>query len=337
MDMIGCSTVGFNMKEFLSAKVSFDGLLLCLGALVCIFTATAFLGGIGWPCEITSHFRNQYAACLVVLAATFCLRRKFKAVGIFVGFAAANLIVVAHCLSGAKSSLETAGHNLRVMLINVRTENERYDLVIACINKYRPDLLVVEEVDERWLNELARLREDYPHAKHQAREDNFGIALFSRLPMNGAEIVYLGDAEVPSVTAQLEVGDRRMTVVGTHPLPPGSPGNFRLRNEQLEAVAKFVRSQTNPVVVIGDLNATPWSYYFRRFVKESGLEDTSKGKGIHATWPAGLFPLLIPIDHCLASPEIGVAGKTIGGSVGSDHLPVIVDLHLPSGVSRERL
>lgn len=335
--MIGCSTVAFNMKEFLSAKVSFDGLLLCLGSVVCIFTATAFFGGIGWLFEISSHFRVQYAACLMVPAVFFSLRRRFRAVVIFAGFAAANLIVVGHCLSGAKSPRKTGDHNLRVMLINVRTENKRYDLVIACINKYRPDLLVVEEVDERWLNELGRLREEYPYVKHEPREDNFGVAMFSRLAINSAEIVYPGGAEVPSVTAQLEVGDRRLTVLGTHPLPPGSPSNFRLRNEQLDAVAKWVRSQTNPVVVLGDLNATPWSYYFRRFVSESGLVDSSKGTGIHATWPAGFFPLRIPIDHCLASPDIGVAGKMIGGNVGSDHLPVIVDLHLPSVGSRERL
>ena len=69
--MIGCSTTGFNMKEFLSTKVSFDGLMLCLGAIVCIFIATAFLGGIGWLFEITSHFRVQYAACLVGMTVFF--------------------------------------------------------------------------------------------------------------------------------------------------------------------------------------------------------------------------------------------------------------------------
>jgi len=111
------------MKEFLSAKVSFDGLLLCVRALVCIFTATAFLGGIGWLCEITSHFRVQYAACLGVLTAFFCMRRQFKAVAIFAGFVAANLIVVAHCFSGANSSLETPGHSLRVMSEARRTRS----------------------------------------------------------------------------------------------------------------------------------------------------------------------------------------------------------------------
>ena len=324
------------MKEFLSAKVSFEGLLVSLGALVSVFTVTAFLGGIGWPCEITSHFRVQYAAGLAVLAAFFCLRRKFRIGGIFVGFAAANFIVVAPCFLGANPRGDSGGLKLRVMSVNVRTENQRYDLVIASINKYRPGLLVLEEVNERWLNQLAGLREDFRHAIEQPRHDNFGIALFSRLPLNSNKIVYLGDTEAPSVTAQIDVGGRRLTVLGTHPQPPGNLENFRLRNEQLGEVAKFVRSQTNPVIVLGDLNATPWSYYFQRLVRESGLLDSSKGRGIHATWPAALFPLGIPIDHCLVSPEIGVVNRTTGNNVGSDHLPIVVDLDLPTSNSVEK-
>jgi len=324
------------MKDFLSAKVSFEGLLLWSGALVCVFTATAFLGGLGWLCEITSHFRVQYAAGLSVLAGFFCLRRKLRIAAIFAAFAAADFIVVAPCFFGAKSPVDSAGHKLRVMLVNVRTENQRYDLVIASINKYRPGLLVLEEVNERWLGELARVREDFPHAIEQPRDDNFGIALYSRIPLNSSKIVALGGTEAPSVTAQLDVGGRRVTVVGTHPLPPGTSENFRLRNEQLHDVAKFVRSQTNPVIVLGDLNATPWSYYFRRFLIESGLTDSSKGRGIHATWPADLFPLRIPIDHCLVSVEIGVVNRTTGNNVGSDHLPIVVDLDLSSGNSREK-
>jgi len=264
------------------------------------------------------------------------IRRRFKIVAIFAVFAAANLIVLAPFLCGAKRPAQFEGHKLKVMLLNVRTENERYDIVIACIHKYRPDLLMIEEVNERWLKELARLREDFPHVMEQPRDDNFGIVLFSRLPLTSPTFLYLNGAEVPSVTAQIDVGARRFTVLGTHPLPPGTLENFRLRNEQLDQVARFVTSRTNPVIVLGDLSATPWSYYFQRLVSESGLTDSSKGRGIQTTWPADFFPLRIPIDHCLVSPEIGVINKMTGNSVGSDHLPVIVDLKLPSGDARAK-
>jgi len=322
------------MNGFLSAKINFAGVLLWLGTLACVCTASGFLGAIGWPFEITSHFRVQYAACLLALAAYFFLRKRFKTVAIFVVFATANLIVIAPYFWGPGAVEAPGGYKLRVMLLNVRTENERHDLVIDCVNKFRPDLLVLEEVNERWLNELSRLREDFPQVMEQPREDNFGIALFSRLPLSGSKILYLGGAEVPSVTAQIDVGVRRVTVLGTHPLPPGSPETFRLRNEQLDGLAKFVLCQTNPVLVLGDLNATPWSYYFQRLVRETRLTDSAKGRGIHATWPAAMFPLRIPIDHCLVSQEFRVVKRVTGYSVGSDHLPVVVDLELPSGDAR---
>jgi endonuclease/exonuclease/phosphatase (EEP) superfamily protein YafD len=334
--MDGCAPIGLAMKDFFSVRISFAGLLLWLGAFVCFFTTSGFFGRVGWLCELTSHFRVQYAVCLLMLGAFLCLKKKFRIGAVFTAFAAANLIVIVPCFLGARPPGDFGGHTLRVMLLNVRTENERYDLVVASIKKFRPDLVVIEEVNERWLKELARLREDYPHVKHEARDDNFGIALFSRLPFEDAEIVYLGRAEVPSVTVRLVVAGRKLTILGTHPLPPGSLENFRLRNEQLDAVATFVRKQPNPLIVLGDFNVTPWSYYFERLVKEGGLTDSSAGRGIHATWPAAGLPLRIPIDHCLVSAEVGIASKIIGGNVGSGHLPVVVDLVLPSAVSREQ-
>ena len=116
---------GFNMKGFLSARVSISGVLLWVGALACVFTASAFLGAFGWLFEITSHFRVQYAVCLLALAALFLIRRKFKIVAIFAPFAAANLIVLAPCFWGAMPRTDSGGNKMRVLLLNVRTENER--------------------------------------------------------------------------------------------------------------------------------------------------------------------------------------------------------------------
>jgi endonuclease/exonuclease/phosphatase (EEP) superfamily protein YafD len=90
---------------------------------------------------------------------------------------------------------------------------------------------------------------------------------------------------------------------------------------------------------MGDLNITMWSPYYRRFVSKTGLWNTRQGSGILPTWrpvkirfwrlPSALSWLLaLPIDHCLVSPAIAVPQIRPGPDVGSDHLPLIVDLRL---------
>jgi len=58
------------------------------------------------------------------------------------------------------------------------------------------------------------------------------------------------------------------------------------------------------------------------------LKDSSLGWGIQPTWPAMFLPLRIPIDHCLVSPDLKIVRRKIGRDIGSDHLPLLVDLGL---------
>ncbi len=39
--------------------------------------------------------------------------------------------------------------------------------------------------------------------------------------------------------------------------------------------------------------------------------------------------LMMPIDHCLVSSDIRVIGVQTGEDVGSDHLPLLVELEIP--------
>jgi endonuclease/exonuclease/phosphatase (EEP) superfamily protein YafD len=139
-------------------------------------------------------------------------------------------------------------------------------------------------------------------------------------------IIELGEAGLPSVRVDVLHDGKHIRLVGTHPLPPGSSDHARLRNEQLRRVAGQVHGQDLPVVVLGDLNTTPWSPFFSDLLREGGLQDTSAGRGIFASWPSALPFLRIPLDHCLVSPGFAVCDKRVGPRVGGDHLPIVVTL-----------
>jgi endonuclease/exonuclease/phosphatase (EEP) superfamily protein YafD len=91
-------------------------------------------------------------------------------------------------------------------------------------------------------------------------------------------------------------------------------------------VGQLARQQTGAVIVLGDLNTTSWSPYFRDLLADSGLADTRRGFGVLGSWPDLPSPLRIPIDHCLVSDKVAVHDRRIGPPVGSDHRGVIVDL-----------
>lgn len=84
-------------------------------------------------------------------------------------------------------------------------------------------------------------------------------------------------------------------------------------------IADWAARQTDPVVVLGDLNATPWSHAFRSLVDEAGLVNSLRGRGLQPSCPAPLGLLGIPIDHLLHSPALATVERERGPAFGSDH------------------
>jgi endonuclease/exonuclease/phosphatase (EEP) superfamily protein YafD len=82
-----------------------------------------------------------------------------------------------------------------------------------------------------------------------------------------------------------------------------------------------------PLIVAGDLNATPWSSAFAVAARH-GLDRAS---GLAPTWPRRHVG--IPIDHVLADTHWRRGEAQRGPDIGSDHLPVRVALH-PVGPER---
>jgi len=302
------------------------GLLEVGGVLLCLTTVTGFLGRLWWILELTSHFRLHLAVSLLALAAVWALKRRWRIAVVCGAFAAINLSLLLSLLYPSSRTLSPSGAPLRLAAINVHTANERADLVLDFLRSADADVILLMEVNERWMSDLSPLHSSHPHVLAEPREDNFGIALFSRIPLTNHAVIELSEAGVPSIKVDMRVGAAMITLLGTHPLPPGFSEYARLRNDQLREIATHVRAQSGPFIVVGDLNATPWSPYFADLLRNSGLKNTSQGRGLHGSWPAWLPVGRIPLDHCLVSPSIGVISKRLGSHIGADHLPIVVEL-----------
>lgn len=297
--------------------------------LILLATIAGYLADLHRLFELTCHFRAQYltiASAGVVVA--LALREWRGAAMAVLAVILNGAAVLPWYLEKATPAAGSESQPLRLLLCNVYTANRRSAAVLELIQRERPDLIVLEEVNDRWMADLEPLRESHPDSKWIPRADNFGIAVLSRIGLVDPREAKL-DETVPSILADFRFAGQNISLLATHPLPPGNGVTFRLRNAQLRRLATLAGQSKNPAIVIGDLNVTPWSPDYARLVRDSGLRDARRGRGLLPTWPTMLPPMMIPLDHCLASPSLKVAGIRRGPNVGSDHLPLIVDLLIP--------
>lgn len=309
------------------------GVWVALSLVAAGTTAATLAGWLSWwwlPGELASHFRVQYfwiaSACTLALAAT----RHWRTAALAAVPAVLNLLVIAP-LYWPSAASQAAGPSLRVESINVYSGNRRPAEVLKFIAATKPDVVLLMEVTSDWRDLFEALAADYPFQETDLRDDNFGIGLVSRLPLESVAMQKFGSARLPSIVAHLRWEGKPLTIVGTHPLPPAGKRNWPLRNDQFAALARFCRDQKDAVIVIGDLNSTSWSAHFGTLLDGTRLRDSRAGFGVQASWPQRSALPRIPIDHCLVSPEIVVRNRFIGPDVGSDHFPLVVDLALAAG------
>ena len=213
---------------------------------------------------------------------------------------------------------------MKLIHINVLTSNTEYIKLVEQVLTENPDVVLLQEVDALWMTQLDQLRAKYPYQIEVPRNDNFGMALFSKIQISDYEIHRLSDFELPNIEAKLNMDGIEFRMIATHPPPPINQSYFDARNSQFENIATWVKSDALPTIVVGDLNTTIWSDSYQILLSQTGLRNAGDGFGFLPTWPTNLLPMMIPIDHCLVSEAFRVVEIRTGVNVGSDHLPLVV-------------
>jgi endonuclease/exonuclease/phosphatase (EEP) superfamily protein YafD len=272
-----------------------------------------------WPLSLIEHFRVQYLLGGIPVVVVAWWSRVFDAA--LVAWLV-DLAIVAPHLHG-RTSID--GTHVRVLFANVLASNTEYERVRALIADTQPDVIALVETRAPWFAQLAPAVEGYARIVDE-RTDNFALGLFARGTVHG-HVEHLG-GDLPTIVANIGLPSGvAFTMVVTHPWPPVNGWAEDRQDEHLAAVAQRIAALAGPIVLAGDLNATPWSRVFRKLVGTTRLCDTRSS--YDGSYPASTWLVRIPIDHVLVSCAIGVRDRWIGPDIGSDHLPVVVDLAFP--------
>lgn len=192
------------------------------------------------------------------------------------------------------------------------------------------DVVLLQELSPTWdaVLEETGFWAAWPEGWRIVREDSFGTAIASRLPLDSAEDFEL--TGLPQTRATIAWEGRTVTLINVHTLPPRTPEYAALHRAGLDEVAADLRARAargESFVLGGDLNTSPYSRFFPDLAGAAHDAWDLAGRGFGFTWPNGIFPLPPSrIDHVLVSPDLTVTRVAVGTGAGSDHRPLRVEV-----------
>ncbi len=304
--------------------------LTCLTAIVVSVLSLINVFGSYPYLELSTHFMLQYAWLSLICIIALCSYRSWKLILLVAAIFFFNTSqIIPYYYAAQPQAKNLPAVNVRVMLANVQGNNKDCPSLIEAVRFINPDILVLQEVTADWWEKIEVLTANYSYYKSVPRAGGSGLTLFSRYPIEKADVLTLDASTHPALFSQINLEGTRLSLLTFHPPTPMRRDKFDYRNGQFSQAAEIMKTSAEPKMVIGDLNTTMWSPYFQTLIKDSGLKDGRIGKGLHPSWNAALPAFLrIPIDHCLVGEKIEVENIEVGDYTGSDHRPLIIDVRV---------
>jgi endonuclease/exonuclease/phosphatase family metal-dependent hydrolase/arylsulfatase A-like enzyme len=225
------------------------------------------------------------------------------------------------------------------------------DRIAEVIRSQEVQVVGLQEVDRHWsersefVDQASYLAEALDmHVVYGANLDQdpltpgaprrqYGTAILSRYPILSSEntlLPKLGTSEQRGLLeALINVRGTRYRFYNTHLQhnSPNAESGQAQRTMQVEAIVDEMREERGPHALVGDLNAEPGAPelqpLYQRLVDAWPIGGIGPGFTLSSTAPTRR------IDYVLVTRDTRVEGAYVPPTIGSDHLPVVVDVTLP--------
>ncbi len=320
-------------RDALTAKIRIR--LIWVAAIFTALSVLSFLGTRHWSLELLSHFRVQFAAAVLMLAVLAMFTRQRGVAAVLAVLFGAHAIPLADYLiefpQAQAAPLEESRLPVTVAYHNLNHRAANFDAFFEQLKRNRPDVIVLTEMDySRRADLFHGLRREWKYFAATPGPSIFNVAVFSRFPLTEVSRMLDTSNDWPMLHVRVcpEEDRRCLRIVALHAHPP--LGRWALvRNTAMTEAAVEARSGEEAVIVVGDLNCTPWSPQFRKLLSEGNLRDANRA-GLASTW-GGRWPVLgLQIDHILVGPGVEESARRIGPSFGSDHFMLTAELKFPA-------
>jgi endonuclease/exonuclease/phosphatase (EEP) superfamily protein YafD len=323
----------FQFKPYLAKRITILTILMVLAA------AAGQLAQLHWALDLATHLTWHYILAGITFSGIlFWLDRpRWALLAMAIAILHTPFIISYAWIEAPDISTTGQEEELRVLQFNIGSRNQLVEKFYSWLQArpVPPEIVVIIEASDRLQPVVEKISANgWPRALADYQEDNYGIAVLSRIKDSTLTLEQIGDPFLPSIIVQGQTDEHKIpfSILATHPPPPITGALSEARNRQYAAYAEWARNEaTANRIIVGDLNATPWSYQYQQLLKTSGMRDSQSGHGYSGTFPAWLPAFLgIPIDHTLVSESIDVLDRKTGPgfTLGSDHRVVETTLKL---------
>ncbi len=311
-----------------------------------IATLLSLAGRKWWVFALMEHPRVQYSLILVIALFVSLLTSKriniwnfLCAIALSINLILILPLFIPHQISTQASN--TPQQTIRIIHATLDSKQPDVTKAIEYLNKQETDILFLLEVTPQSLTQFNRGLTNYRLIATQPEYNSHGIAWF--IPEEKTKPIELRTVEFITLPiynnrallkATISYDGREMVLLCFHVISPRNPETVTYQEIEFDALANWsqmLQKSKQDLIVIGDFNSTPWYGPFRQLLNKSGLINSQRGFGIQTTWHSTFPPIFrIPIDNCLHSKSLTTVRRFIGENIGSDHLPLFVELKLGS-------
>jgi endonuclease/exonuclease/phosphatase (EEP) superfamily protein YafD len=300
--------------------------VVTLTVVLVTMTVFGFLGSWWWFFDLFANLRLHLALGLLLLTLVLAVARSWGAlVAAAIGLLL-NVLVVAPVLAstqfGAPAPADAGAETLDVTFFNTKFRADRVE-TIAQLASREDDVVVLSLALGDWVQELEASQLGLHVRTGPDTDPDLELELVTLTRDPDAEVIVHRPTDSPRdalVEVVVELDGGPIHVLAGHPMSPLTPERASQRDTMLVWIADWIQERDEPVVLMGDLNATSWSAPLRQLMAESDLVDSRVGHGLQPSWPARFGPIGLTIDHVLHSPELTTIDRQLGPPIdSSDH------------------
>lgn len=219
-----------------------------------------------------------------------------------------------------------------ILVSNVELGNEAAgSCILDLVRIHKPDVIALIEATPPLYNQLGSIP-GYNYQVNMVEDSHFGVLIYSRFPLAEHQPFFPFEDTLRAYNGAIDLNGTKVRFIVVHPPPPFPSHSWKANHDTLALIGENARQNQDPLIVVGDLNATPHSYSYREMLADTQLKSAmaESGLGWRRTWNMHSYIIRLPIDHMLFQGDLSLNSFQLLPPIGSDHLPLLGEFTVQS-------